>query len=468
MGSIYAQIYADQKERTIKANSDVIAAIRAAIATKTIAEYFATWKFSPRFLELTEILLCFPDGEEMFLALYDYILTQLKDQHIPAFIKKISTINCMQPLIVRDFPNTIEGALKSNNYITNNIINYMTGIINVPNGEVLLILRLDEILGVLHPTLISRAIKLLEKYPCFKVLVKTNFEKWLPMARGNAVIEMLDLILNIDENYALAYIKTNFEMILKNTGEGLVFSLLSILIKHIGLTSMIQNEVKTIIKYCSALDINRILAELDEQFNLEILKNNDIVTTLREKLEEDKKQHAVIGAIVKSQKSAYLKYLIKQIQNDENVNDFISIGDSTWSNIVFKIGNKVLKFGWIRNNPNCEQHYRLLELERFEIVYDEEGNPILYIEIQRYLSQENITEDDIQAFYDDLSNSGYLYIDPRGKNASNFGVLDSSVAAKIIESQPVSDSFKEKALVLIDRDCVWKKDDPNINWMGSY
>ena len=465
------KIFTQQEERKkiiIETNSEIVDAIKLAIVNENIAEYFASWKYPPRFLEIAELLLFFPDGEEMLVGLHDHIIKTLKDIHIPAYIQRISTINSMHPLVVRDFTKTLESTLKSTNHITNNIVNYMSGIINIPNGVTLLIPRFDEILAVLHPTLITHAIKLLENYPCFTVLLKTNFEKWLPMARGNATKEMLELILNTDCEYALTYVKTNFEMILKNTGGGLIFELLTLLIKQDELITLIQEEVTTIIKHCSASDINEILVDLDERLNLGILNNNDIIIILKEKLDENKKQHTTIGAIVKSQKSDYLKSILKQMLEEEKVDEFTSIGDKTWSNIVFKIGNKVLKLGWIRNNPDCDHHYRLIEPERFETIRDEEGNPIFYIEVQRYLPQDGITEEDIQHFYDDLDNDGYLYIDPRGKETSNFGILDSSAASKVIESHPVSESFKNKSLVLVDRDCVWRKDNPDIKRMGSY
>ena len=60
---------------------------------------------------------------------------------------------------------------------------------------------------------------------------------------------------------------------------------------------------------------------------------------------------------------------------------------------------------------------------------------------------------------------GLIYIDPRGKDPKNFGILrDNNDSNQCL----ITDKSKRKKIKLVDRDCVWHKDDPNINYMQRY
>lgn len=130
------------------------------------------------------------------------------------------------------------------------------------------------------------------------------------------------------------------------------------------------------------------------------------------------------------------------------------------------MGNKVLKIGWTRNNPNCIKHYRILEPDLEEVIYDSEGKPILFIEIQPFLSQKGIRKKDITEFIEELKKDGYIYIDPNSEKIDNFGILTDQLYDQL-NPKVFSKSFQNKHIVLTDRDCIWKKGDPNIKFFNN-
>jgi hypothetical protein len=457
----------EQKEKIRVVNRKFADDLKLAIFNKKIGEFFDSFGFKPRFLDIVETLFCFPDGEKMILDLYDYIIKDIKDIHIPAFVQKLESHTCFHFLLISDFEVFFERSLNSNSILTNNIVDFADAMIKIPGGDILIMSKLDKILNGINPMFICNIVKLFENKAGFDKLVSDNFEKWIIISRGDSTIYLIDLILKIDQYYAIKYIKKNFDHILNNVGNGKMFNVLSIFSNYIELISLMKDKIESIISYGNAFDIRNILTGLDEKLNLGIAKNNDILFLLREKLSIEKQRHLAIGAIIKSRKNEYLKSLIYNLMKQENVDDFMNIGDDSWSNIVFKIGKRVLKLGWIRNNPDCDSHYRIIEPEKYEIIYDKNGNPILYIEIQQCLSQEGISESDIQDFYDDIDEDEYIYIDPRGLNPTNFGILN-NIDFKNYVGQKVSESFKKKAVVLVDRDCFWRKNNPNIKYMSKY
>lgn len=456
----------EQRQKIINANNDYVNDLKKAIEYNKIDEFFKGFEFKPRFLDLIEILLCFPDGEVIILNLYDYIISNIKDVHVPYLVQKMGSNLNFHHLLIRDFDELFTKSLKSSDLIENNIINFISGMIKVPGGDLLIILKLNTIVDKISPTLVSYIIFLFKDKPYFLDFIKTNFENFIGISKGVSINELIKEMLNLDQKYAIKYIKNNFEIILQNAGSGNIFEILLTISNCEELSALIKEKVDMVVKYSNAADIIRIISELDQNLNLNLEKSNDILIQLRKKITSDKSDHLAIGAIIKSKKNEYLKSLIENLLKQEGVSDYYCIGEKSWSNLVFRIGNKVLKIGWIRNNPSCDDHYRVIKPDFYEIIYDENNKPILYIEIQQFLSQTNIETKDIENFYCDINNDGYIYIDPRGKCNSNFGILNEDFNCENKDS--VSDSFKKKPLVLIDRDCLWRKNDSNINYMNRY
>lgn len=456
----------DQRQKVINANNDYVNELKKAIECNRVDEFFKGLGFKPRFLDLIDTLLCFPDGEEIILNLYDYIISNIKDVHVPYLVEKmVSNLN-FHHLLIRDFEILFTKSLNGNDILTNSVINFISGMIKVPGGDLLIISKLSIIFDKVFPTLVSYIIFLFKDKSYFSDFIKTNFENFIGVSKGISINELIKKMLILDQEYAIDYIKNNFEIILQNAGGGNIFELLLIISNYEELAILIKEKEYMVVKCSNASDIIRIISKLDQSLNLNLEKSNDILIQLREKITSDKNNHLAIGAIIKSEKNEYLKLLIQNLLKQEAVSDFSCIGEKSWSNLVFKIGNKVLKIGWIRNNPNCDDHYRVIKPELYEIIDDENNEPILYIEIQPFLSQTNIETKDIEDFYCDINSDGYIYIDPKGKCNSNFGILNENFSLE--SNDNISESFRKKPLVLIDRDCLWRKNDSNINYMDRY
>lgn len=450
-------------EKVRIANQDYVDNLRKAIAENQIYDYFKSFGFKPRFLEIIDVLLCFDDGEQMILKLYDYIFANLSDVHVSCAVEKLVKIEIVRPLLIRDFDTLLERSIKSQTF-SNNLYIFVQAMIEIDKGEMLLYSNMNNILESTHPTLVFATIKLFEGKYYYSNLIKNNFDKWLLLSRGEATVELVKYMLKADQEYTINYLKENFETVLANVGGGIIHELLGILFAYKELLTLVKDNIEIVIDESNANDINILLENFDTKYNLGIEKSYNILSLLKTKLSKEKRDHLAIGAIVKSKQNDYLKEILTKLIAEENATDFISIGDNSWSNIVFKIGKKVLKFGWIRNNPNCPDLYRIINPDFFQVIKNKEGIPVLYIEIQSYLDQKNITEADIEDFYTDIENEGLIYIDPKGKNPTNFGWLNDNDE----ELPNTSETFKKRKLVLIDRDCVWHKDDPNICYMSSY
>lgn len=139
---------------------------------------------------------------------------------------------------------------------------------------------------------------------------------------------------------------------------------------------------------------------------------------------------------------------------------------------VFRIGDYVIKLGNFRYSSKCPKHYRILNEEERRVVLDENKKPIFYIEIQKYVNQNlnKITDDMIYQLFVDLKNSGLELTDPCSLKyqPSNFALLDNCEESDF-KRGPVSESFKENPLVLIDLDLVYRKNDKNKQYFrGQY
>lgn len=447
-------IYSDeQKENMRKTNEEYVNNLRISLKENRVEEYFNSFGFKPRLLEIVDLLGLYSDGEEMIFSLYEYLIKNIKDIHIPSLISKLTNYKSVIELLVNDGDSLIDRVIKVKSF-TNSVFIFVEAVLKLPNGEKLILNKIDSILEASHPTLIFSTVKLFEDRPYFHYFFKNNVDKFIKLSRGKSVIDFTSYMINTDVIFAKDYITNNLEVILKNIGGGQIFDfLVNILVKD-EYVNFIKKNIDVVIDNCSAKDINLILDNLDVKYNLGLEKSHDVLIMLKNKLAFERQDHLAMGAIVKSRKSSYIKELIDKLLKEENANYIEPIGDNSWSNIVFKIGSKVLKLGWIRNNPHCPEHFRIIEPIYFEAICDKNNNPVLYIEIQDYLTQEGIADSDIQEFFDDIEKDNLIYIDPRGKNPTNFGFL--------------SNKSKEKRLVLLDRDCVWKKDDKNINYMDRY
>jgi len=134
---------------------------------------------------------------------------------------------------------------------------------------------------------------------------------------------------------------------------------------------------------------------------------------------------------------------------------------------VFKIDNSVLKLSLKKHDFNSEKNLFLIAPTETKVIYDNEANPILFVEIQKYLERKHngieMTKDDIDIFLKELDNMGYVITDPNclEKNLENFGFLKDYHDANLGEfnsHEELPEWFKNRPIVLYDVDLVYKKD----------
>lgn len=131
---------------------------------------------------------------------------------------------------------------------------------------------------------------------------------------------------------------------------------------------------------------------------------------------------------------------------------------------VFRVGeDKILKISEKKYEPNSiTKHFLICPTEQ-RIIYDDDGNPELYIEIQPYLSKEHngkpICEEDIINFLNelkkyniDLTDRTCLALDPR-----NFGFLRDYHDATLVGLDNIEDApkwWKDRPIVIYDIDLM--------------
>lgn len=465
MGSYYEECLLDAKKHSMETNKDFVESIRNAIKENNIGEFFSSLKFKPRYVDITEVLLYFPDGEDLVLGCYDYFISHIRPMNIPDFLLLVNKRPRICQLIIRDCNEIIDKVEASDDMFNYRIIKLATALIEIPECEQILLSRIEELLQSVNPTCIDELYGQFENTPYYKDIYLRTYAKYLLIARGNSVIGCLRKLIELDLPIAMKFINENLIDLMNNCGEGLVAYLINMLAAYEELHSLLKDNIDNIIDCCNAREALEIMRSLDDKLELGLYKKNDVIETLQERLSITNQGHPALGAIIKAGRNEQIKDIISSLLEEENVLDYHNIGiQGSWSNIVFKIGNKVLKIGWIRNNPQCENHYRVIKPLYFETIYDKNGNPVLYIEIQDYLYTVGFGPNDINNLLVDIASDGLVYVDPRGADVSNFGLLNKDKAP----SENVSDSFKKLPLVLIDRDCLWKKDDKNIVYMHRY
>lgn len=141
------------------------------------------------------------------------------------------------------------------------------------------------------------------------------------------------------------------------------------------------------------------------------------------------------------------------------------IGSGTTA-MVFKVDDLVLKLSLTKHDFNTERDLFLIAPTNTKIIYDKDNNPVLILEIQKYLERsyndQKMTLLDIEKFLNELDKLGYAVTDPNclNKKFDNFGFLEDYHDAnlgKFNSHEELPDWFKERPIVLYDVDLVYKK-----------
>ncbi len=111
-----------------------------------------------------------------------------------------------------------------------------------------------------------------------------------------------------------------------------------------------------------------------------------------------------------------LTIIVDEVAQNENVDiaDLEYIGKGTLAN-VYKLGNKVIKFGRNRLTDKIPYHRRILQPLVRRRVYS--GFKDLYVEIAEYIKPDNeITDEDAYSIYKELRDDGIVWLDAKREN----------------------------------------------------
>lgn len=173
-----------------------------------------------------------------------------------------------------------------------------------------------------------------------------------------------------------------------------------------------------------------------------------------------------------------LTTIVDEIANNENVDisdiEYIATGAFT---DVYKLGNKVIKFGKNRLTDKIPYHKRILQpLIRRKV---SSGINDLYIEISEYLQTDNsITDDDAYLIYKELRNDGIIWIDAKRENLgrlekNNIAHFNEPLYVKnetvgyIPETLYGNEPLQKGDLVIIDTDFLFREDDFDVTHLDS-
>ena len=156
------------------------------------------------------------------------------------------------------------------------------------------------------------------------------------------------------------------------------------------------------------------------------------------------------------------KYITNLIET-ENVcyGDVTMIGGGG-SNLVFKIGDKVLKLGETRNNRKIFVNHRILASIVRKLEKDENGNELFYAEVMRYIYTD-VTPEERDELKKSLANQGIIWEDDKLENCGRLPddydnicpiVNDHEEVAANIDNPFYRENFmrRRRKIVVLDND----------------
>ena len=173
-----------------------------------------------------------------------------------------------------------------------------------------------------------------------------------------------------------------------------------------------------------------------------------------------------------------LTSIVDEISKNENtdISELEYIGTGTLTN-VYKLGNKVIKFGKNRLTDKIPYHRRILQpLIRRKIL---SGFSNLYIEISEYIQPDNsITDEDAYLIYKELRDDGIIWLDAKRENLGrlekdNIAHFKEPLYVKnenvgyIPETLIKDNPLQKGELVIIDTDFLFREKDFDFTLLDS-
>ena len=165
-----------------------------------------------------------------------------------------------------------------------------------------------------------------------------------------------------------------------------------------------------------------------------------------------------------------LTIIVNEVAQNENVDisKLEYIGKGSLAD-VYKLGNKVIKFGENRLTDKIPYHKRILQPLVRRRVY--RGYKDLYVEIAEYIKTDNeITDEDAYAIYKELREDGIIWLDAKRENLGrlekdNIAHFNEQICVKnetvgyIPETIKKEEPLHKGDLVILDTDFLFREQD---------
>lgn len=335
--------------------------------------------------------------------------------------------------------------------------------------------------------------KYLDKYennPKKMSKIKKNFTEYLLLCGQENIMMFIDKIKNIPEMESTLYYQSNSiykrfgietilrmtqEMNFKKRFEYIREMYEGVRVKYYTLYEFVEN----LIANSESEYICKNVEQLIDLSDIQLLIKLGLLKKLRQ-LNPDKFKeiHSVIIYKIIGMQPQFidsitfygLTKILNEIAQNEDVelSDIEYIGKGTLAD-VYKLGNKVIKFGKNRLTDKIPYHKRILQpLLRRRIL---SGTKDLYIEISEYLPPDNsITDEDAYYIYKELRGDGIIWLDAKKENLGRLqkdnvahfdGVLyvKNETVGYIPETIQEDENLHKGDLVILDTDFLFREKD---------
>lgn len=328
--------------------------------------------------------------------------------------------------------------------------------------------------------------------------IKDKFNEYLDLCTEQNIIDYINELKNIPQMENTLYY--NSDSIYRKFGIGSILKLTQTMEFRKRFEYIHEMYKKIRLKYYTIDEFLDDLMEYNESEyicdNMEqIINSSDIHSLIKsnllkklKQLDSDKfeKLHSLIvnkmtkvnHKFIDSTILFGLTTIVDEIANNENVDisDIEYIATGTFTD-VYKLGNKVIKFGKNRLTDKIPYHKRILQpLIRRKV---SSGINDLYIEISEYVQTDNsITDDDAYLIYKELRNDGIIWIDAKRENLGrlekdNIAHFNEHLYVKnetvgyIPETLYGNEPLQKGDLVIIDTDFLFREDDFDVTHLDS-
>ena len=183
----------------------------------------------------------------------------------------------------------------------------------------------------------------------------------------------------------------------------------------------------------------------------------------------------ILGCLLKKDNQLLAYEYIKLLLDKYNLKmDNIEYIGGGGSNLVYKIGDSVIKLGETRSDRKIYVNHRILASQVRKLLKSKNGKDLFYVEIMKYIETEGITKSDLIELKEDLLRQGLIWDDAKIANCGllpdgydNKSTLDVDYieVAGIVDNPVDREEFmkRKRKVVVLDNDnirrnpkSVWK------------